>query len=146
MTYCEDRGTTISARPSYDFCQSVYAALKANNRGTLRFLCLGKNAATGCSFNHLHTDTTNNPHFCTTTSRVMRYSESSTKSSFFTMSARLRVSRLPLEAESSVATSWTPPREVDKAFQSRSDFTDRADTVNGLWRKCILLRGTSMTV
>lgn len=37
-------------------------------------------------------------HFGTTTSRVIRYSESRTKFSFLTMSARLLVSRLPLVA------------------------------------------------
>lgn len=36
-------------------------------------------------------------HFGTTTSMVIRYSESRTKSSFFTMSARLRVNKLPLK-------------------------------------------------
>lgn len=39
-----------------------------------------------------------NTHFGTTTSRVTRYSELSTKCSFLTMSARLLVSRLPLVA------------------------------------------------
>lgn len=46
---------------------------------------------------------TGNTHFGTTTSRVTRYSELSTKSSFLTMSARLLVSRLPLVVSSSVS-------------------------------------------
>lgn len=46
-----------------------------------------------------------NTHFGTTTSRVTRYSELSTKCSFLTMSARLLVSRLPLEAQNSVAVT-----------------------------------------
>lgn len=50
-------------------------------------------------------------YFGTTTSMVIRYSESSTKSSFFTISARLLVNRLPLKIRSNQInankTSWS---------------------------------------
>lgn len=42
------------------------------------------------------------PYFRTTTSRVTRYSESRTKSSFLTRSAKLRVNRLPLQKTSNL--------------------------------------------
>lgn len=61
-------------------------------------------------------------HFGTTTSKVMRYSESSTKSSFLTMSARLLVNRLPLLAHDSITTTQTHMRVLllIKAFRSQS--------------------------
>lgn len=120
MTYCEDRGTTISASVSYAFCQSEYPVLNKQNSAELISAHIPSHSIqnqSGHSCVYLGLT-----HFGTTTSKVMRYSESSTKSSFLTMSARLLVNRLPLLAHNSITTTQTHMRVLllIKAFWSQS--------------------------